>query len=148
LELTSPQSLKREHEELHSALVAATRSGGKTGPAAEAVEQVLYPHFMKEEEYVMPPLSLLKQTAKGEVPPDSGAVIALTDKLKMDFNHMLHEHRAIVIELHKFMEAAMSENKTEYVQLAERLMLHAQIEEEVLYPAAILIGEYLKMKTG
>jgi hypothetical protein len=26
------------------------------------------------------------------------------------------------------------------------LMLHAQTEEEVLYPAAILIGEYLKLK--
>jgi len=25
-------------------------------------------------------------------------------------------------------------------------MLHTQIEEEVLYPAAILIGEYLKLK--
>jgi len=26
------------------------------------------------------------------------------------------------------------------------LMLHAQTEEEVLYPAAILVGEYLKVK--
>jgi len=25
-------------------------------------------------------------------------------------------------------------------------MLHAQTEEEVLYPAAILVGEYLKLK--
>jgi len=26
------------------------------------------------------------------------------------------------------------------------LMLHAKTEEEVLYPAAILVGEYLKLK--
>jgi hypothetical protein len=25
-------------------------------------------------------------------------------------------------------------------------MVHAQLEEEVLYPAAILVGEYLKLK--
>jgi len=25
-------------------------------------------------------------------------------------------------------------------------MLHAQTEEEVLYPAAVLVGEYLKLK--
>ena len=146
MELTSPPSLKREHEELHSALVAATKAGGKTGPAAEAVAQVLHPHFVKEEEYAMPPLSLLTQMVKGEVPLDSGAVIALTDKLKKDFNHMLNEHRAIVIQLHMLMEAAQREERSEYVQLAERLMLHAQTEEEVLYPAAILIGEYLKLK--
>lgn len=145
--LTSPPSLKREHEELHSDLVAATKAGGKTGPAAQAVAHALHPHFVKEEEYAMPPLGLLSQMAKGEVPPNSGAVIAMTEKLKKDFDHMLHEHKDIVIQLHKLMEAAKSEKRNEYVRLAERIILHAQTEEEVLYPAAILIGEYLKLKT-
>jgi len=44
------------------------------------------------------------------------------------------------------MEAAQSEGRIEYVHLAERFMLHAQTEEEVLYPSAILIGEYLKQQ--
>jgi hypothetical protein len=146
--LTAPESLKREHEELHADLVAATKAGGKTGLAAQAIAQVLHPHFVKEEEYAMPPLGLLTQMAKGEVPPDSETVITMTDKLKKDFSYMLHEHKAIVIQLHRLMEAAQNEKRNEYVHLAERLMLHAQTEEEVLYPAAILIGEYLKLKTG
>jgi len=29
---------------------------------------------------------------------------------------------------------------------AEKLMLHAQTEEEIFYPAAILVGEYVKSK--
>lgn len=33
-----------------------------------------------------------------------------------------------------------------YEARGSALMLHTQIEEEVLYPAAILIGEYLKLK--
>lgn len=144
--LTAPESLKREHEELHADLVAATKAGGKTGLAAQAVAQALHPHFVKEEEYAMPPLGLLVQIVKGEVPPDSGAIIAMTDKLKKDIGHMLHEHKAIVIQLHRLMEEARSERRDEYVQLAERLLMHAQTEEEVLYPAAILIGEYLKLK--
>jgi hypothetical protein len=45
-----PQSLKLEHEELHSALVEATKAGGKTAEAAKAVANVLHPHFVKEEE--------------------------------------------------------------------------------------------------
>jgi len=145
--LTSPPSLKHEHEELHAELVSATKAGGKTGPAAQAVAQALHPHFVKEEEYAMPPLGILPQVAKGEVPPNSDVVIAMTEKLKKDFIHMLHEHKDIVIQLHKLMEAAKSEKRNEYVRLAERIMLHAQTEEEVLYPPAILIGEYLKLKT-
>ena len=80
------------------------------------------------------------------MPPDSETVITMAASLKKDLSHMLHEHKAIVIELHKLMEAAENEKKTAYVHLAEKIILHAQNEEEVLYPASILIGEYLKMK--
>jgi hypothetical protein len=146
--LASPPSIKQEHEELHAELVAATKAGGKTGPAAQAVAQALHPHFMKEEEYALPPLGLLAVLADGKLPPDRDAVISMTERLRKDREHMLHEHKAIVRGLHKLMEAAKSENKPEYVHFAEKLKLHAQTEEEVLYPAAILIGEYLKLKTG
>jgi hypothetical protein len=146
--LTAPLSLKREHEELHGELVAATKAGGKTGIAARAVARTLHPHFVKEEEYALPPLGLLTQLTKGELPPDNETVTAMADKLKQDLSHMLHEHKVIVAELLKLMEAAKSEKKTEYVHLAEKIILHAQNEEEVLYPASILIGEYLKLKAG
>jgi len=148
VELTSPPSLKHEHEELHAELVAATKAGGKIGAAAQAVARALHPHFVKEEEYALPPLGLLALLADGKLPPDRDAVIAMTERLRKDLGHMLHEHKAIVIELHKLMDAAKSGNKPEYVHFAEKLMLHAQTEEEVLYPAAILIGEYLKLKAG
>ena len=146
--LKTPTSLKHEHQELHADLVAATKAGGKIGAAAESVARELHPHFMKEEEYALPPLGLLALLADGKLPPDRDAVIAMTERLRKDLGHMLKEHKAIVIELHKLMEAARSSNKPEYVHFAEKLMLHAQTEEEVLYPAAILIGEYLKLKTG
>jgi hypothetical protein len=146
--LKTPASLKLEHQELHADLVAATKAGGKIGVAAEAVARALHPHFMKEEEYALPPLGLLALLADGKLPTDHDAVIAMTERLRKDLSHMLHEHMAIVIELHKLMEAAKNENKPEYVHFAEKLKLHAQTEEEVLYPATILIGEYLKLKKG
>src|SRR5512143_2116780 len=133
--LTSPPSLKHEHDELHAELVAGTKAGGKTGQAAQAVARVLHPHFVKEEEYALPPLGLLAMLADGKLPPDRDVVISMTERLSKDLGHMLHEHKAIVIELHKLMEAAKSENKPEYVLFAEKLKLHAPTEEEVLYPA-------------
>jgi hypothetical protein len=42
----------------------------------------------------------------------------------------------------------MNEGLTGYAGFARKLILHAQTEEEILYPASILIGEYLKLKLG
>jgi len=73
-------------------------------------------------------------------------VFGLTDILKTGLRQMLEEHKAIVTALNNLSEIAKKENKEEYVRFAKKLISHAQTEEEVLYPAAILIGEYLKLK--
>ena len=59
---------------------------------------------------------------------------------------MLEEHKMIIEALHNLITASRNENKSQYVEFAEKLMLHAQTEEEVMYPAAILVGEYIKLK--
>jgi len=70
----------------------------------------------------------------------------MTDKLKTDLNQMLKEHEEVVAVLEELVTAARKERKLKYVRFADRLTLHAQTEEEVYYPAAILIGEFLKLK--
>jgi len=141
-----PQSLKLEHEELHAELAKAIKAGGDTGSAAEVVAKLLHPHFVKEEEYGLPPLGLLTQLAEGKVTPEMEGVLEMTDKLKAELPRMLEDHHNIVAALKKLSAAAEKERKTEYVRFAEKLMSHAQNEEEVLYPAAILAGEYIKLK--
>jgi hypothetical protein len=56
MRLMIPHSLRVEHEELHAELAKATREGGQVGEAAKAVAKVLHPHFLREEEYALPPL--------------------------------------------------------------------------------------------
>lgn len=143
-----PIPLKTEHDELHADLVKATKAGGQTGEAAKAVAKALHHHFVKEEEYALPPLGLLKALSEGRVAPDMAEVTKMTDRLEAELGTMLDEHRNIVAELKKLIEAAKAENRPEVVHFAEKLMLHAQTEEEVLYPAAILIGRYLKLRLG
>lgn len=48
--------------------------------------------------------------------------------------------------LETFATVAKRLGRTEYSQVAEKLILHAQSEEEVAYPTAILIGEYVRLK--
>lgn len=146
MEFKIPKPLKEEHEELHAELVKATQAGGKIGEAAKAVAEVLHPHFVKEEEYALPPLGLLRRIAEGKVTPEMAGVFRMTDTLKSVLPQLLKEHKAVVAALQNLKETAEKERKSEYARFAERLMLHAQTEEEVLYPASILIGEYLKSK--
>ena len=75
-------------------------------------------------------------------------VLVLTDKLKADLDQMLAEHKSIVDALEKLSAAAEKADKMEYAKFAEDLILHAQTEEEVSYPTAILIGEYVREKLG
>jgi len=143
-----PAPLKAEHEELHAELVKATQAGGKVGEAARGVAEVLHPHFVKEEEYALPPLGLLSAAAKGEIAPEMRRVLAMTDKLKAELPQMLAEHKAIVAALESLKTAATVERNDDVARLAEKLALHAQTEEQVMYPAAIVVGEYIKMRLG
>jgi len=146
MKMIIPRPLKLEHKELHGELVEAVKTSGAIGKAAEAVAKVLHPHFVREEEYALPPIGLLQVLAKGKVSKDMKDVLVMTDKLKKDLPHMLKEHKAIVAKLKKLASVAKQEKRPEFVHFAEKLMIHAQTEEEVLYPAALLIGEFIRLK--
>lgn len=61
---------------------------------------------------------------------------------------MLAEHKAITAALDHLVKTATAAGKMETARFAEKLKLRTQTEEEVLYPTAILIGEYLKLELG
>jgi hypothetical protein len=143
-----PRSMQAEHEELHADLEKAIASGGETGTAAKVVADVLHAHFESEEKYALPPLGLLPALANGNLSPEMIQVLEMTDTLKAELPRMLEEHKGIVDTLQKLIETASQEKKTEHIRFAKKLILHAQNEEEVAYPTAILVGEYVRMKLG
>ena len=139
-----PRPMVIEHEALHDDLKHATSLPGATGEAGRAVAKLMHPHFLKEEEYALPPLGLLSALARGEVSPEMRDVLALTDRLKAELPEMLAEHRAIVGALDELDEAARAEGHDEVVEFVAELKLHAQTEELVAYPAAIIVGELVR----
>lgn len=141
-----PRPMKIEHDELHAELVKATKAGSQTGEAAKAVAKVLHSHFVKEEEYALPPLGLLTALSEGKFETGMAEVLTMTDKLEAELPTMLSEHKDIVAALNKLVEAARAENNPDIVHFAEKLMLHAQTEEQVAYPTSLLIGRYVKSK--
>lgn len=141
-----PASIRAEHEEIHATLVEATRVAGRIGIAAKAVADVLHPHFVREEQIALPPLGLLASLARGEKPENAASILAMSDTLKTELPRMLEEHKVIRAAVEVLGKVAKSAGAEKYVQLAEQLAQHALTEEEVLYPAAILIGDLLRAR--
>lgn len=144
MDVAIPDSLKREHQDLHEELDRATKVPGRVGEAARAVAALLHPHLQREEEFALPPLGLLPALAQGRPTPEMREVIALTEKLRAELPRMLSEHKAVFDALEMLNEAARTDGRPHIAAFSERLIAHARTEEEVLYPASLLIGEYLK----
>ena len=61
-----------------------------------------------------------------------------------DVADALHPH----FLLDRLTEAAAAERRPEAARFAAGLKRHARTEEEVLYPAALLLGAYLRLRLG
>ena len=144
--ITIPQSLQAEHEAIHDALVGATRVPGPVGAAARELAAVLHPHFTRENEIALPPLGLLAALAAGEKPAGMDEALAMSDALRKELPRMLEEHTKIRAATEKLRVVAQKEEASAYEQLAEELSLHARTEEEVLYPAALLVGDVIRAR--
>lgn len=141
-----PESVKTEHEELHAQLAKATGLDGPVGDAARSLARALHEHFVKEEEVALPPLGLLLPLSQDLYSHDMDQATGLSDRLKEEYGQMIKEHGEIISEAKKFIEEAQKEGMSEYVQFGKDLLNHARMEEEIFYPAAILVGEYIRQK--
>ena len=121
MKFTIPQPLQHEHEALHERLRQATHAGGEVAEAA-------------------------KPLARGEWNAEMAEVLTLTEQLEAELPQMLAEHQTIVAALNKLREAAARAGRTEFVALAEALVEHARTEEEVMYPAAVLVGQVVRQR--
>ncbi len=139
------ESVPEEHARLHAELQAATQVGGDTAEAAVAVMNVLFPHLLLEAEFAIPPLALIPALARGEFEPSMTAILRRTDTLETLLPRMLEEHDLIVDGLRRLLEAASREHHPGFAAFAQRLIRHAQLEEEVLYPTALLVGRYVRL---
>lgn len=143
-----PAAIKKEHVELLDAIGKLALLPDSTGRAAVKLNELMQHHFKEEETYVLPPLGNLPLLAGGQLPEHSKEVIGLTEKLKTELSHMHAEHQLIKAFMDELIEAAASENHPEAIALEKAISEHAAIEEEVYFPAAIMVGEYLKLKTN
>jgi hypothetical protein len=140
-----PESIRAEHKEIHEELVAVTKLSGKTGEAARNLARILDPHFVREEQIALPPLGLLGPLSRGAFNPSMSEIVFLTDSLHAEMPRMLADHKAIRQATLDLETAARSEQNSVALAFAEKLKVHALTEEEVSYPAAMIVGDLVKL---
>jgi hemerythrin superfamily protein len=141
-----PSSIKKEHEHLLAQIHRISLFQDSAGLAAIKLRDLMQHHFKEEEDYVFPPLGLLTLLVSGKIPEQSNEVIRLTDKLASQLTHVSVEHQLIKAYLNELKQAASNGSHAEIIEFEKQLHKHANFEEEVFFPAAILVGEYLKLK--
>ena len=142
-----PESIRAEHVEIHSELVSAMKIPGRIGVAARALDAVLAPHFAREEQIALPPLALLAPLSRGEFTPGMRAVLPMTDSLRAELPRMLEEHKTIVAATQRLRDVARAARNTTVVEFTDKLALHARSEEELFYPAAVLVGDLVRSRS-
>jgi len=143
-----PEPMRAEHAEIHNDLVRATQVPGRVGTTARALAAVLHPHFEREDQIALPPLGLLAPLARGEFKPEMREVLPLTDSLRAELPRMLEEHKAIHAATVRLSEAARAAGNATVARFTEALVLHARSEEELFYPAALLVGDVVRSRSG
>ena len=143
-----PEAMRLEHMEIHNRLVSATKMPGQVGEAARKLAAVLDPHFVREEQIALPPLGLLAPLSRGEFTPEMREVLPMTDALRAELPRMLSEHKAIRTATLRLGEAAKVAGNPDVERLAETLKVHAQNEEELFYPAALLVGDVVRARSA
>lgn len=143
-----PSSIMQEHVYLLDQMRKFTLFNDSTGIVANKIYEVMKHHFQEEEDFALPPLGLLPLLADGKLPENSDAVILLTEKLRSQLTHMSAEHQMIKAYLDELIIAATKDGHTEIAEFVKEIHQHAKAEEEIYYPAAILVGDYLKLKSS
>jgi len=143
----TPSFIKREHEQLLEHVQAFTLFQDSAGLVAIKLHEIMEHHFQEEEDYVLPPLGLLPLLAGGQLPENSREIIGLTDKLQSQLSHLNAEHQLIKAHMDEMLKTSAAFNHPEIKEFEKQLLQHAKVEEEIYFPAALVIGENLKVKT-
>lgn len=146
MKLDIPDVLMREHGKLQLDLEAASLGRGAIAEAASRLVDLMREHAKSEEEYAFRLLGLLPHLVDGTVGDEMAAALPATDRLRAELRRLREDHVAIVGAVGALAEAARKEGRSDYIRLANDILEHARFEEAILYPAALIVGEYVRLR--
>ena len=149
--LQVPQSIGYEHEQIIKELTSFAKREVAHAAAAQKALIVIKAHYAKEEAFVLPPLALLPQIAKGAISKDMISkelepAIAMADRTKAALPELQNDHVQITSLMNELIEAGKADHDEELTQLATRVAIQSLNDLEITQPTTILIGDYLRLR--
>lgn len=142
-----PSSIIETHASLLKQVHQMTFYKDSSSHVAIKLESFMQHHFKDEENFIFPLLGLLPLLAKEQLPEQNDDIIRLSENVKSELSHMSAEHQLINAYINELKQASTIENLPEISAFENEVLKHAKSEEEILFPASILIGDYLKLKS-
>ena len=143
-----PEALRLGHDEARAELVRATSMPGRVGEAARRVADVCLPHFEHEEQTVFPVFGLLRELASGKVRPEMADILPLVSKVRTWRDALGGAHHTITSAIQGMLQAAHKEDNREIIEFTYNLRMHERLEDEVIFPTVLLIGNYVEERLG
>ncbi len=141
-----PQAIRLDHEEAIRHLTALSHRGTPVGAVAKKALVAVREHHAKENEFILPPLTLLQSLSEGKVSPDMKWAIAMADRVKAEREQIFQTHVKITELMNELLAAAEKAHDKDAKEFAESAVTDALSDMEMQEPMTILIGEYLKTK--
>jgi hypothetical protein len=144
--LNVPDALRRGHDDARAEFVRATMEGGRIAKAGKRLAHLCLPHFEHEEKGVFPVLALLPHLAQENLRPEMMDVMPLITAFRAKHHAINEHHQSILAAIEELQQIAHKQGNREIAEFTYNLRVHERIEDEVIYPTVILIGNYLQEK--
>jgi hypothetical protein len=141
-----PQSLRVEHDQTVERLSILAKRPGQVGVEARKALVVFKRHIAREQEFILPPLTLLPALTDGKVTPDMAWAVAMADRVKAEREQIFQEHTQITDVLNDLVAAAAKAHDKNAQEFAEAAAVDSLNDVELLEPMVLLIGDYLRGK--
>lgn len=135
--------LEREHGELLDSLSEASRRQDHFGRLFEDVLKIFRYHLDRELETVLPLLEYMHQRNEENRLHDMLRLQEIWSNLRDEYGNLLNEHKQmfrLIGEIDDY--PALEEDHIS--DLVQELRKHIELEEQVLYPAALMVGELIE----
>jgi len=143
-----PSSIKQTHLHLLEQVHKMTFYEDSSSYIALKLENLMQHHFKEEEDFILPPLGLLPLLEGDKIPQNISEIINSSKNVRSQMDHMSAEHQLISAYIEELKQVSDTDNLPEINGFENEIIHHAKSEEEIFYPTAILIGEYLKLRSA
>lgn len=144
MKLKVPKAIIHGHANIILELNEVLAVGGEIAEKAKQLRDAMVPHFKKEEEYALPPLGLLLAFTDEKWEINAEEAIKMAENLELRLAEMKNDHSDIIDVLNQLKSLGEKEHNYIVKMFVKTVALHIEMEDEVLYPATLLVGNYLK----